>query len=206
LHEVGEDYVWGAEGTGGVAGNDDYDCSGFFWAMLNNVGVKLPRLTADGYRRRGERIKKPTRVGVDYAVFRRADGHATHIICYIGKGETVEAKGRAYGVIKSTVEGCNKRGAAWYRLPDLSLGSLTEANPAPIPRKYPGHIIGKWHKHHDEVRWIQKRLNARGHKVTVDGIFGRQTYAAVKAFRKTQFRRRPQGGNVGPKTWAALRD
>ena len=68
LHEIGEDYQWGHEGTGGVAGNDDYDCSGFYHAMLTDVGVKDSRTTAEGYRVRGVRIVNPSRVGQDFAV------------------------------------------------------------------------------------------------------------------------------------------
>jgi hypothetical protein len=200
---VGEDYEWGDEGTGGVAGNDDYDCSGFVWAMLNNVGVKMVRTTAEGYRKMGGKIKTPAKVGADFAVLLRDNGTAHHIITFIGKGETVEAKGEAWGVVKSTVSAANNRGAVWYRFPDVELGSLTGTTPKPTPRPYPGHLVGRRHKHHDEVRWVQKRLNAHGHKVAVDGEYGPKTYAAVKAFRKATFGG-VQYGNVGPKTWAAL--
>jgi N-acetyl-anhydromuramyl-L-alanine amidase AmpD len=52
---------------------------------------------------------------------------------------------------------------------------------------------------------IQKRLNAWGHKVTVDGDFGPKTRDAVIAFQK-QRHLAPVTGAVGPRTWYALHD
>ena len=205
LHEVGEDYHWGDEGTGGVAGDDDYDCSGFTWAMLNDVGVKMPRMTANDYMRRGVKITAPTRVGSDFGVMIDGTGHATHIAPYIGRADIVEARGKAYGVVKTSVAAFKARGAHWYRFPGVDLGELTTDVPAPIPRKYPGHIIGKGHKHHDEVSWVQKRLNHHGLKVTVDGDYGSKTAAAVHVFRCKQGTGAWRyGSSVGPETWRRL--
>jgi hypothetical protein len=204
LHEVGEDYVWGAEGAGGVAGNDDYDCSGFTWAMLNDVGVKMSRTTADGYMRKGVKIAKPSKVGADFAVL-DTNGHAHHIIPYIGLDDTVEAKGKAWGVVRGTVASANARGAKWYRFPNVDLGALTSANPAPTVRAYPGHMVGLNHQHHDEVRWVQKRLNAHGIKVAVDGDYGKLTAAAVHVFRAKQGTGAWRlGSTVGRETWKRL--
>ncbi len=201
LHEVGEDYQWGKEGTGGVAGNDEYDCSGFTWAMLNDVGVKMARTTAEGFRKRGKAIIAPSMVGADFGVLLRPDGTAHHIAPFIGKDEVVEAKGEAYGVVKTTVAAFHKRGARWYRFPDVNLGSLTGANPVPSPRAYPGHLITWGSKDNTSTRWIQKRLNAHGIHVAVNGVFARETYAATTAFRH---RYGWHGGTVGPQTWKAL--
>lgn len=125
LHEIGEDYVWGASGTGGVEGDDDYDCSGFEWAMLYDVGVRKVRTNAEGFRRQGTPISTPAKVGADFGVLLRSDGTAHHIAPYVGLNEIVEAKGAAYGVVKTTVADFNARGAKWYRFPDVDLGSLT---------------------------------------------------------------------------------
>jgi peptidoglycan hydrolase-like protein with peptidoglycan-binding domain len=52
------------------------------------------------------------------------------------------------------------------------------------------------------VKTLQYLLRARGHNLTVDGIFGPKTDAAVRAFQQ------PKGlavyGIVGPNTWSAL--
>jgi peptidoglycan hydrolase-like protein with peptidoglycan-binding domain len=52
------------------------------------------------------------------------------------------------------------------------------------------------------IRTLQYLLRARGHSVAVDGIFGPQTDAAVRAFQ----REKGLGvdGIVGPLTWGAL--
>jgi peptidoglycan hydrolase-like protein with peptidoglycan-binding domain len=52
------------------------------------------------------------------------------------------------------------------------------------------------------VRSLQYLLRARSHPVTVDGIFGPQTDAAVRAFQ--QARGLAVDGIVGPITWGAL--
>jgi peptidoglycan hydrolase-like protein with peptidoglycan-binding domain len=52
------------------------------------------------------------------------------------------------------------------------------------------------------VETLQYLLRARGHLVAVDGIFGPQTDAAVRAFQ--QQRGLAVDGIVGPHTWSAL--
>jgi peptidoglycan hydrolase-like protein with peptidoglycan-binding domain len=52
------------------------------------------------------------------------------------------------------------------------------------------------------VQTLQDLLRARGHSVTVDGIFGPNTAAAARAFQ--QSRSLAVDGIVGPNTWGAL--
>lgn len=52
------------------------------------------------------------------------------------------------------------------------------------------------------VRTLQWMLRQRGYAVTVDGIFGPQTEAAVKAFQRS--RGLTADGIVGPVTWPKL--
>jgi peptidoglycan hydrolase-like protein with peptidoglycan-binding domain len=52
------------------------------------------------------------------------------------------------------------------------------------------------------VRTLQDLLRARNHVVTVDGVFGPQTAAAVRAFQGE--RNLTVDGVVGPNTWSAL--
>ena len=52
------------------------------------------------------------------------------------------------------------------------------------------------------VRTLQDLLRARGHTVTVDGIFGPRTDAAVRAFQRQKGL--TVDGIVGPNTWSAL--
>ncbi len=54
----------------------------------------------------------------------------------------------------------------------------------------------------EAVSAVQQQLAARGKDVAVDGDFGPQTDAAVKAFQKEKSL--PEDGIVGPQTWQAL--
>ena len=53
------------------------------------------------------------------------------------------------------------------------------------------------------VTWIQQHLAAHGHATKVDGKYGPDTVAAVKAFQR-QTGGLTADGEVGPKTWTAL--
>jgi peptidoglycan hydrolase-like protein with peptidoglycan-binding domain len=65
----------------------------------------------------------------------------------------------------------------------------------------PWPLIRQGDKEHP-VQSLQYLLRARGHSVAVDGIFGPDTDAAVRAFQRQ--RGLAVDGIVGPNTWGAL--
>ena len=65
----------------------------------------------------------------------------------------------------------------------------------------PWPLIRQGDKEHP-VQSLQYLLRARGHGVVVDGIFGPDTDAAVRAFQRQ--RGLAVDGIVGPNTWGAL--
>lgn len=69
------------------------------------------------------------------------------------------------------------------------------------PAIQPWPLVRQGDKEHP-VQTLQYLLRARGHTVTVDGIFGPATDAAVRAFQ--QQHGLAVDGIVGPLTWAAL--
>ena len=71
----------------------------------------------------------------------------------------------------------------------------TAATVLPFP------LVRKGDQNHP-VKTLQYLLRARGHTVTVDGIFGPKTDAAVRAFQ--QQKGLSVDGIVGPNTWSAL--
>jgi hypothetical protein len=56
-------------------------------------------------------------------------GHAHHIVLFIGYANNippiVEAKGRAWGVIQSSIANLESRGVIWMRRPGIDLGELS---------------------------------------------------------------------------------
>lgn len=74
------------------------------------------------------------------------------------------------------------------------------------PNTYPGvvyrYVNGKAVMSGSHVKWIQQRLAAHKHAVSVDSQYGPKTAAAVKAFQRDA--KLAQDSQVGPKTWAAL--
>jgi peptidoglycan hydrolase-like protein with peptidoglycan-binding domain len=72
---------------------------------------------------------------------------------------------------------------------------MTTATISPWP------LVRKGDQHHP-VETLQHLLRARSHNVTVDGIFGPGTDAAVRAFQ--QQKGLAVDGIVGPATWSAL--
>jgi peptidoglycan hydrolase-like protein with peptidoglycan-binding domain len=71
----------------------------------------------------------------------------------------------------------------------------TSAAISPFP------IVRQGDRNHP-VKTLQYLLRERGHSVDVDGIFGPETDAAVRAFQ--QQKHLAVDGDVGPKTWSAL--
>ncbi len=65
----------------------------------------------------------------------------------------------------------------------------------------PWPLVRKGDQQHP-VKTLQYLLRARGHGVAVDGIFGPQTDAAVRAFQGQKGL--AVDGVVGPNTWSAL--
>jgi hypothetical protein len=84
-------------------------------------------------------------------------------------------------------------------LPRLS--AEHEEQPMTAGTMSPWPLVRKGDQQHP-VKTLQYLLRARGHNLTVDGIFGPNTDAAVRAFQ--QQKGLAVDGIVGPNTWSAL--
>ena len=105
------------------------------------------------------------------AVF--SDGH---VGVYIGNGEVIEARGFAYGVVKTKLK--SRPWVHWAYLP----ANLLDYDGATVSSN-----VLRYGSEGDAVRDLQTRLNALGFNCgTVDGDFGKKTEAAVKAFQKAR--------------------
>ena len=136
---VGQAYEWGEESWYLAATPDPYDtdCSGLVYGVYRKVGIPWktgdravwPRLTAHGYKTNAVRVDEPYEVG-DPIFFSDNKGHAYHVALYVGNGETVEARGRKWGVVKYRLDEPNNsvlsRGGVFYRFPWTHIGQLED--------------------------------------------------------------------------------
>ena len=129
-----------------------------------------------------------------------------HVGYYVGNGYAVEWRGFAYGCVKTKVAG---RGwTHWYKLPFINYGAISTAKPdddvpAADTVRNLSYKSGKPLLRGEDVRELQVDLNALGFDCGVaDGIFGKKTDAAVRAFQAAN--KLEVDGIVGPKTRSAL--
>jgi hypothetical protein len=136
----------------------------------------------------------PLQEGV--AVFKiYASGRAHHIgwLCNVnGVWSVVESRGIKYGVVISPFVRSQWHG--WGRMMSKFSYDGFWTAPATVKRRSTGAV----------VRELQVALNLLGAHLTVDGVFGPVTEAAVKAFQKKYGLK--IDGIVGPITWAKLHE
>lgn len=173
------------------------DCSGLFVWAFKQLGGSI-------YHGSNTMWKKYTTVkgtltgGMDIrpgtAVFTVGDdGVRGHVGLYIGDGVCIEAKGTQYGVVTSNLS----RWDEWGELVGVEYDLPSEAVKMPLRTLRKGN-------RGDDVADLQRLLNADPRYPTkVDGIFGADTEASVRAFQADHGLN--ADGIVGPKTWEALR-
>lgn len=109
-----------------------------------------------------------------------APGRMGHIAICDGHGGTVEAKGRAFGVVADTVHG--RRWDTGVLVPGIDFGD--DAEPMEIIKPTHLYAVGAANMSGAKVREIQQALLARGFDPgPIDGMFGHNTASAVAAFQ-----------------------
>jgi cell wall-associated NlpC family hydrolase len=107
----GKPYVYGAHGP------NSWDCSGFVMDMAHRVGVSISAPVSNiaaTCRRKGTTITVAQAAYARGAVIwrQRGGGANDHIVISLGDGEhTIEAMGRAYGVVVGKIKGRDWTGA-----------------------------------------------------------------------------------------------
>ena len=176
----------------GISGARAYDCSGLICWCLTECKAKEQGFdkTAEGLRQMCSKLSKPTEDGD--LCFKISDGKAHHVGMYVG-GKIVEAKGRAYGVVSSSVS------SSWNAFGRLNIKWDEEPKAFILTR-----VLRKGDKGED-VRWVQNALLQRRYKLPkygADGDFGTETLKAVKQFQRDKGLK--DDGAVGEKTITAL--
>lgn len=195
------------------------DCSGLFSWAFSELGGKMYHgsntmykswcvnkgALVNGKRKDGKELKPGT------AIFTGTENSHGHVALYIGGGYVIEAKGAAYGVVKTPIT--DKRWTWWGELKGVNYdGSVPDPQPAPEPEPEPKQkpTLKRGSKG-SYVTLLQTELINKGYSCGpqgADGDFGSNTEKAVKAFQKDHDG--PDGkalkidGIVGPDTWWAL--
>ena len=134
-----------------------------------------------------------------------------HVGVYIGNGEVIEARGHAYGVVKTKLAG---RGwTSWGKCPFITY----EENTAATTKKEETAtskgantvsiellVLRKGeNRGNEQIRTLQRLLKSMGYyKMDIDGSFGNGTKCAVEDFQAE--RGLDSDGVVGKNTWSEL--
>ena len=186
-------------------GHDVTDCSGLFTWAFKQLGSYMYHgsntiwnkyCVNKGEFKRGKRMDgKELKPGT--ALFVTSGENRSHIGLYIGNGEVIEARNSRDGVVKGAVT--NRKWTEWGELKYVDY----EDKPITTATDLGGTRTLRFGCKGDDVKLLQLRLDEIGYPAgAIDGIFGRQTLAAVKNFQAS--RGLKADGIVGPKTLAAL--
>lgn len=186
LSQRGDRYVFGHEVDFRDPDPAAFDCSELVEWAAARCGVPF----VDGAQNQRNACRKAgTLIPLDQArrtrgalLFRINESPGDdHVAISLGNGETIEARGKAFGVNVFPVAGRHWTHAGLipgftHEEPELKLGDRG-----------------------DEVRWVQRRLQMHGFEPgPADGVFGERTNTAVRKFQKA--RALHVDGIVGPKT------
>ena len=157
-----------------------YDCSGLFvYFGLQNKLIESD-MTANTIYKKCALTDKDHLIGGDF-VFRwnKAKTKIEHIGYYIGNGEVVHSKGRAYGVVREPLEK-----STWDAFGISNWVEHEESDFEFTENLYYAKCSGFVR---EDVKELQKLLLAKGYDLGehgVDGEFGRKTRDAVLLFQR----------------------
>ena len=172
---------------------EEYDCSGLFmdYAIKHNI-FKHDMRANDIYNAIPDKIKISKVKRGDF-LFHGTTANKTHIGYAIDEEWAIEARGTAYGVVKTRIK---ERGWQFAARPDW-----WSNKEGPVLRRelyYKNPTM-----HGDDVGLLQIKLNGLDYNCgTADGYFGKKTEMAVKNFQSDNGLK--ADGIVGKKTAEAL--
>jgi hypothetical protein len=196
---IGEDYVNTRVPKDDPNWHGPWDCAEFMsWLVFQEAGIlygctnnNAPPAQADAYtgawqtdsKTRGIRISVDDAAGTAGAILLRyppAPGKMGHIVISDGKGGTVEAMGKAFGVRAGTVQGRHWDTGVLIPGIDYGTGDTAIHVASPVYRYAPN--VENMNK--STVVEIQRALAAKGlDPGAINGVFGEATAIAVAAFQ-----------------------
>lgn len=188
---------WAVDGVGRLA----YDCAQLTRAAMKQAGIALVSGANSQWQKtafvcKGEIADMPR--GLLCLIYRDDDGRKGHTGVYTGDGYDVHAKGHDYGVVREKLGESRFTHfgvpAGLYTDDELRAAGIDPSGNLPTLRRGSEGAI---------VEQLQRTLNyLLDEHLTVDGVFGAKTEAAVKALQTKLGL--TADGVVGPKTWAEL--
>lgn len=155
----------------------EYDCSGVFMDYAIRHGIFKYDMNADGiYRAIPDKIKVSKVKRGDF-VFHGTTEKKKHIGYVVDDEWVIEARGTAYGVVKTRIK---ERGWQFAARPDF----WSEKQKPVLTRElyYTNPMI-----HGDDVGLLQIKLNGMDYNCgTADGYFGKKTEMAVKNYQSDE--------------------
>lgn len=158
-----------------------FDCSGLVTCLLRFLGILKPtaRLNTKGLYAKCNSHPKRSELREGDLVFKSDTGKAeniTHVGVYVGNGEVVESKGRAYGVVKTNI---NNYPWNMYGRIDAVAEYTVPYQPEPVM-----YDVTKPLHEGEAYALMQKALNAgnyvdeSGKPLVVDGKWGNKSRQA----------------------------
>lgn len=203
---LGVPYVWGGESMteGG------FDCSGFVYNALNKAGIKVGRLTAQGYYNTFKNNKCTKDVKGALLFFGKSTSSITHIAISNGDGTMYESIGGSKNTKSNPGKGVshtdiNRRSdlvavCAPFEVKriDDSVASINISNTVKVAKP----TLRRNNKN-SEVKILQTNLNkVLGIKLVADGIFGSKTESALYNFQSRN--KLAVDGIYGPKSYKVM--
>lgn len=193
------------------------DCAQLVRLSYKTAGISLPSGASSQWRR-GKWIKQGPIADMPMdtvcAVYRekRGSNPMGHTGIYLGDGTVVDARGSRYGTLHKPLTSYPwTHYAVMPGMDDLIDALLPDVPPStPLQAQSPTTsapmgqpTLRRGHRGADVAR-LQGLLTAAGYPLEQDGIFGRQTREAVRAYQAAHGL--TVDGMVGQQTWGALMD
>ena len=202
--QVGKPYILGAEASPRDPDPPAFDCSELVEWLYARSGNKITDLAAAQYDATVPVTGSPQPGDL---VFLRNNparwngiGHVAVLTRQLPNGDwrIIEARGRRYGVVQSTLSYWQDRAyyAGLRRQPLFALKPSKKPSESALPAGPKGNL--KKGSYGERVAILQRRLNRLGADLEVDGDYGRKTVNAVKDFQ--QLHGLEMDGEVGPIT------
>lgn len=165
-----------------------YDCSGLIQACINANGNPGWDDTADGLLRRCVAITKAQLQPGDF-VFEWNGTKSGHVGVYVGNGKVIEARGRDYGVVETSLDNRNWKK---YGRPDWLYAAVQPSQTVTPASGVPASIekgtilkLTSPYMRGEDVYWLHDGLiyHHAMSEAERDGIFGPNTAERVKLFQ-----------------------